>query len=138
MLIPCFCVDRNSGMFNKSTTNVVYLDSIYCSINQKHNINRCFVNKFGFIRGNNNIKYCVFQDDGVFMGHNIFDTLVLYPGSGNEQGLGNWFYFQADSTQVINDSLYVRGNQCSNINMTSMSPPKLAYIKKDNGYDVAC
>ena len=128
---------RNSGMFNKSTTNVVYVDSIYGSINQKHNINRCFVNKFGFIRGNNNIKYCIFQDDGVFMGHNIFDTLVLYPGSGNEQGLGNWFYFQADSTQVINDSLYVRGNQCSNINLTSMSAPKLAYIKKDNGYDLA-
>jgi len=132
-----FLRGRNSGMFNKSTTNVVYVDSLYGSINQKHNINRCFVNKFGFIRGNNNIKYCIFQDDGVFMGHNIFDTLVLYPGSGNEQGLGNWFYFQADSTQVINDSLYVRGNQCSNINLTSLSAPKLAYIKKDNGYDVA-
>jgi hypothetical protein len=28
-----FLRGRNSGMFNKSTTNVVYLDSIYCSIN---------------------------------------------------------------------------------------------------------
>jgi gliding motility-associated-like protein len=128
---------RNSGMFNKSTTNVVYIDSLYGSINQKHNINRCFVNRFGFVRGNNNFKYCVFNDDGVFMGHNVFDTLVLYPGSGNSQGLGNWFYFQADSTQVVNDSLYVRGNQCSNISITSLSAPKLAYIKKDNGYDLA-
>ncbi len=128
---------RNSAMFNRSTTNVVYLDSSYCSINQKHNINRCFVNRFGFVRGNNNFKYCIFNDDGVFMGHNVFDTLVLYPGSGSDQGLGNWFYFQADSTQTINDSLYVRGNQCSNINLTSLSAPKLAYIEKNNGFDVA-
>jgi gliding motility-associated-like protein len=130
---------RNSAMFKNSVTNVVYIDSIYGSINQKHDIKRCFVNEFAFIRGNNNIEYCIFYDDGVFMGQNVFDTLVLYPGSGNAQGLGNWYYFQSDSTQTINDSLYVRGNQCSNINLTSLSSPKLAYLKKDNGpADVSC
>jgi gliding motility-associated-like protein len=132
-----FLRGQNAAMSNKSTTNVVIIDGFYGSINNKHNINRCFVNRFGFVRGNNVFKYCVFNDDGVFMGQNKFDTLVLYPGSGNEQGLGNYFYFQADSVQTVYDSLYVRGNQCSNISISSLSPPKLAYIRKDNGFDVS-
>jgi len=126
---------RNSSIANKSTTNVIYLDSANCSVNNKHNINECYVNKFGFIRGNNNIKYCQFLASGVFMGQNVFDTLILYPGQGNFEEQGNWYYFQADSTQTVMDSLYLRGNQCSNINITSLSPPNLAYIRKDNGYD---
>ncbi|MCD4730077.1 MAG: gliding motility-associated C-terminal domain-containing protein [Bacteroidales bacterium] len=128
---------RNSAISNNSTTNVIYLDSVNCSINKTHNINECYVNKFGFIRGNNNIKFCQFLAGGVFMGHNVFDTLLLYPGQGDFQNQGNWFYFQADSTQVVIDSLYLRGNQCSNISITSLNPPSLAFIRKDNGFDVS-
>ncbi|MCD4681864.1 MAG: gliding motility-associated C-terminal domain-containing protein, partial [Bacteroidales bacterium] len=130
---------NNSGIFKHSTTNVVIIDGQYGSINEDHDINRCFVNKFGFIRGNNEIEYCIFNDDGVFMGQNVFDTLVLYPGQGDFQNQGNWFYFQADSVQTITDSLYIRGNQCSNINITSLNPPKIAYLKQDYGeFDVSC
>jgi gliding motility-associated-like protein len=127
-----------TGMFNKSTTNVVIIDGLYGSVNNKHNINRCIVNKIGFVRGNNDFKYCVFNDDGYFFGQNVFDTLVLYPGQGDFQNQGNWFFFQADSVQTIYDSLYIRGNQCSNINITSLNPPKLAWLKKDYGnFDVS-
>lgn len=128
---------RNSAISNNSTTNVIYLDSANCSINKKHTINECYVNKFGFIRGNNDIKFCQFLASGVFMGQNVFDTLILYPGQGDFQNQGNWYYFQSDSTQLINDSLYVRGNQCSNISITSLNPPNLAWIRKDNGFDVS-
>ncbi len=123
---------NQAAMFGNSTTNVVIIDSLQGSINENHNINRCIVNKIGIIRGNNNIKYCVFHDDGYFFGENTFDTLVLYPGLGNAQGLGNWFYFEAEKSQTIIDSLYVKGNPCSNANISSYSPPKLAYLKKDS------
>jgi len=129
----------NSGIFKHSETNVVIIDGQYGSVNEDHKINRCFVNKFGFIRGHNEIEYCIFNDDGVFMGHNVFDTLVLYPGQGDFQNQGNWFYFQADSVQTVNDSLYIRGNQCSNINITSLNPPHMAWIQKDFGnFNVSC
>ncbi|GAB4324700.1 MAG: hypothetical protein Kow00127_17390 [Bacteroidales bacterium] len=129
----------NSGMFQTSSTNVVIIDGMNGSINNNHDVNRCIVNKFGYIRGANTFKYCVFFDDGVFTGQNVFDTLVLYPGVGDFQNQGNWFYFEADTAQIVIDSLYLRGNQCSNLNITSLSPPKLAYIKKDNGLsDVSC
>ncbi len=130
---------QTDGMYNHSNTNVVILDGFQCSVNDFHNINRCIVNKYGIVFGDNYFKYCIFNDDGVFYGHNVFDTLILYPGEGNEQNLGNWFYFQADSVQTIMDSLYLRGNQCSNINLTSISPPKDAFIEKVNGTnDVIC
>jgi gliding motility-associated-like protein len=129
----------NSGMFQTSTTNVVMINAMNGSINNNHTVGRAVVNKFGFIRGANTFDHCVFFDDGVFMGKNVFDTLVLYPGVGDFQNQGNWFYFEADTAQVVVDSLYLRGNQCSNINITSLSQPKLAYIRKNNGAaDVSC
>lgn len=124
---------RNAGIFKTSTTNVVIIDSVNGSINNNHTINRCIVNKFGFIRGANDFGYCVFYDDGVFMGKNEFDTLMLYPGAGNFENQGNWFYFQADTSQIVYDSLYMRGNQCSNMNISSLSPPNIAWIVKDDG-----
>ena len=126
-----------SQITQKSTTNVIYLDSSRCSINNKHIINECYVNKFGYINGTNEIKYCQFLASGVFTGHNVFETLILYPGQGNFENQGNTFFFEADSTQVVLDSLYLRGNQCSNITITSQPPSKLAYIRKDNGYDLS-
>jgi gliding motility-associated-like protein len=130
---------RYSGIYKKSKTNVVLIDSALGTINQNHLINKCIVNRYGEINGSNYIKNCVFFDDGKFTGNNEFDTLVLYPGGGNSQYQGNWFYFQADSTQTVHDSLYVRGNQCSSITLISTNTSKLAYIKKDKtGYDVSC
>jgi len=81
----------------------------------------------------------VFHDDGVFRGQNEFDTLILYPGAGDFNNQGNWFYFEADTAQIVHDSLYMRGNQCSNMNITSLSAPSVAWIIKDNGpADIAC
>jgi len=128
-----------SGIFDKSIINVVIIDALNGSINNYHQINRCIVNKKGKIDGNNIIDYAVFYDDGTFLGQNTFDTLILYPGVGNEGNLGNWFYFQIDSTQTITDSLYIRGNQCSNMNISTTPPNSSipAFIRKDNGFDVA-
>ncbi len=83
-----------TAMINHSNTNVVIIDGLYSSINNFHNINRCIVNKFAYVRGENNFKYCLFNDDGVFTGHNVFDTLVLYPGRGNEQSRVTGFIFR--------------------------------------------
>jgi gliding motility-associated-like protein len=128
-----------SGIYKKSKTNVVIIDTASGSINQNHLINKCIVNRYGEINGSNYIKYCVFYDDGKFTGNNDFDTLILFPGGGNTQYQGNWFTFQSDSTQTIHDSLYIRGNQCSSITLISTNTSKLAYLKKDKpGYDVSC
>jgi len=128
-----------SGLYKKSKTNVVVIDSAIGSINQNHLINKCIVNRYGEINGSNYIKHCVFYDDGKFTGNNEFDTLILFPGGGNTQYQGNWFTFQSDSIQTVHDSLYIRGNQCSSITLIATNTSKLAYIKKDkSGYDVSC
>jgi gliding motility-associated-like protein len=128
----------NCGMFQTSTTNVVIIDQLYGSVNNNHTVGRGIVNKYGLINGSNFFNYCVFNSDGVFTGKNVFDTLVLYPGSGDFSNQGNKFYFQADTVQVINDSLYVRGNPCSNISLISLGLPKLAYLRMDNAaFDVS-
>ncbi|MCD4695648.1 MAG: gliding motility-associated C-terminal domain-containing protein [Bacteroidales bacterium] len=131
---------NGSGIFDNSTTNVVMVNAINASVNNNHQVNRCIVNKQGKIKGNNNIGYCVFFDDGYFLGQNVFDTLVLYSGEGDLNNQGNWFYFQVDSTQTIVDSLYIRGNQCSNMNLSTFPPnsSNIAYLRKDDGYDVSC
>lgn len=118
-----------------STTNVIYLDSADCQIKDLHDINRCFVNKFGYIRGNNEIEYCQFLASGVFTGENVFDTLILYPGFGDFDEQGNTYFLEAGSTQTVIDSLYMRGNQCASISIKSLTPPNLAFLRKDNGFD---
>jgi len=130
----------NCAMFSKSNTNVVIVNGMNGSVNNFHNVNRCIVNKQAWIRGNNDFKYCVFFDDGYFLGQNLFDTLVLYPGQGDANSLGNWFYFQIDSVQTVYDSLYMRGNQCSNMNIATYPPnsPKDAWIRKDAGNNISC
>jgi gliding motility-associated-like protein len=126
------------AMFNTSTTNVVIIDARFGSINQNHKIGKGIINRYGIINGSNYFNYCVFNDDGAFYGKNVFDTLVLYPGAGDFENQGNKFYFQSDTAQVIIDSLYVRGNPCSNISLISMGMPNLAYLRKDNGnFDVS-
>jgi len=130
---------KNSAIFKNGNINVVVVDGENGSVNDFQQINRCFFNDKGKVKGNNIINYCLFLDDGTFLGQNIFDTLVLYPGQGNAGNQGNWFYFQIDSIQVINDSLYIRGNQCSNINIstTPLNSSVPAYIRKDYGFNVA-
>lgn len=129
----------NTGIFKNGNIDVVIVDGKNGSINDFNNINKCYFNNIGKIKGNNHINYCEFLDDGTFLGQNIFDTLVLYPGQGNSGNQGNWFYFQVDSTQIINDSLYIRGNQCSNMNIstTPLNSAVPAFIRKDNGSDVS-
>ena len=128
-----------SAIFGQSETNVVVINEINGSVNGNHVLNRCIVNRSGKIIGNNNIEYCVFFDDGYFLGQNVFDTLILYPGEGNLTNQGNWYFFQIDSVQSIIDSLYIRGNQCSNMNIATipLNSSVPAYIRKDNGFDVA-
>ncbi|OQX75338.1 MAG: hypothetical protein B6D61_10585, partial [Bacteroidetes bacterium 4484_249] len=107
---------KNSEIIGKSTTNLVILDSLSCWIKGTHDIKKAFVNKFGYIQGTNEFEYCVFNSGGMFFEENLFDTLILYPGQGNFENQGNWFFFETGKTQTIVDSLYIRGNQCSNIN----------------------
>jgi gliding motility-associated-like protein len=130
---------QGSAIFDKSNIHVVIINALNGSINNSHQIDRCLVYKKGKIDGNNKIDYAVFYDDGTFLGQNTFDTLILYPGQGNQGNLGNWFFFQIDSTQTIIDSLYIRGNQCSNMNISTTPPnsPVPAFIRKDNGFDIA-
>jgi len=91
------------------------------------------------LNGSHHYGYARFTGNVYFMDNNTFDTLVLAPTSFGSVISGGWFYFQAGTTQTINDSLFLRGHQCSNININSLTPPDLAYIRKDYGeYDVYC
>lgn len=138
----------SSAMVGNSETNVVILNGYFATIKDNHNINRGIVNNHGILRsadlgtGNaegNFFKYCVFNDDGYFYGQNEFDTLIFYPGTSDANNQGNWFSFEFEKDQIIYDSLYLRGNQCSNITIRSTNAAKLAYLKKDYGLaDVSC
>jgi gliding motility-associated-like protein len=130
---------NNSGVYDQGTINVVVVDGNNGSVNNQQQIKRCFFNSGGKVNGTNAINYCVFQDDGTFLGENTFDTLVLYPGQGSSGNLGNWYYFQVNSTQTIVDSIYVRGNACSNMNISTLPlySPQPAFLRKDNGADVS-
>ncbi|MEZ5196481.1 MAG: hypothetical protein R2764_08805 [Bacteroidales bacterium] len=90
--------------------------------------------------GRNQIEKGLFHADAWFFGQNVFDTLVLYAGVGNANGIGNSANFQADSTQFVMDSLRIRGIQCASIALHSMGyPVKEAFIRKDNGdFPVDC
>ncbi|MCB0806452.1 MAG: hypothetical protein KDC05_11690, partial [Bacteroidales bacterium] len=135
---------NNSGIYQESDINVVILNGNICEVAGTHDIKRCFVNQTGFIRGiegSNEIEYCVFKASGYFYGNNIFDTLIMYPGAGDFNLLGNKFRLEAGKTQYVMDSLNLRGNQCSNITISSLSPPNLAYLEVVNGAvspDVIC
>ncbi|HPE55058.1 MAG TPA: hypothetical protein PK904_01570, partial [Bacteroidales bacterium] len=138
----------SSAMVGNSESNVVILNGYFATIKDNHNINRGLINNQGILRsadqgtGNapgNFFKYCQFNDDGYLYGQNEFDTLVFYPGSSDPSNQGNWFSFEFDKEQIIYDSIYLRGNQCSNINIRSTNAAKLAWLRKDYGNaDVSC
>ena len=134
-----------TAMKNKSTTNVVIIDTSACEIVGQHNINRVYVYVGKTkIEGSNYIKYCYFNAKGEFRGQNVFDTLLLFAGSVSEtaafdkEGNGNIYIFESTKTQTVNDSLFIRGNPCANLTIKSSLPNIEAYIKKDYGYNVAC
>ena len=142
-----FLQGGNCYIFGNSTDNYVVLNGLNCGVQGRHDIKRCYVNKRGFITSipgpgkvaSNEIEKCIFKADGYFRGENIFDTLVMYPGEGDFQNLGNKFTFEANKTQYIMDSLNARGNQCSNITLQS-NGNNLAYLKMVNslGSDISC
>ncbi len=117
----------SSGMFKTSQSNVVILDTANCLIANNHHINRCIINQFGIIMGNNDFDFCISNSNAEFRGENTFDSLFLMPGKGNT------FYFEELKTQTVFDTLVVRGNQCQNITIRSLNPNLLAIIKQDNG-----
>jgi gliding motility-associated-like protein len=117
----------SSGMYLTSQTNVAILDTTNCKISDNHHVNKGIVNFYGTVIGHNDFDYCIFNSDGVFRGENTFDTLILTPGKGNT------FWFEEEKSQIIYDSLYLRGNQCQNITIKSLNLSKTAYIKKDEG-----
>lgn len=116
-----------SAMFQNSVTNVVIIDAEQGAIIDNHDINRVFVNQFGRIDGFNDIEYAIFYSNGEFRRENVFDTLILLPGSGNT------FWFEELKTQTVIDVLQVRGHQCQNIDLKSLNPNLYAYIRKDEG-----
>ena len=93
---------------------------------------------FDFL-GSNHIEYARLSGNINFYGDNTFDTLVLLP-QAILSGVGSIFKFQSGTTQEVIDSLFIRGNPCSNITLMAMPPNvEVPYIKKDFGAtDVAC
>lgn len=129
----------NSAIIGTSTINVVSLNNTNCEITGEHTINKCFVNEgTGRISGSNHIKYCKFIAKGEFRGENVFDTLMLFSGSGSGSSSGIIYTFESGKTQTITDSLFLRGDPCANITIKSSIPNTEALIKKDNGYDLIC
>jgi len=125
----------NSAIVGTSTINVVSMNNANCLINGNHMINKCFVIEGkGRIFGTNHINYCQFTANGEFRGENVFDTLLLFAGSGN----GVIYTFELGSIQTVTDSLSIRGNPCSNITLKSSTSNSEAYIQKNNGYDLVC
>lgn len=130
--------NTNSMIEGTSYLDVVMANGIHSTIKES-NINRLIVNDQIFLIGSNQINYGKLNKDVYFLGNNTFDTLIILPGFGNDLNMGNFFYFGEGFTQTIQDSLYIRGNQCSNINLQSFTSSELAYIKKDNGdFDIVC
>jgi gliding motility-associated-like protein len=117
----------SSSMQNTSETNVVIIEATKVSVSGTHHIKRCFVNKNNAtIEVNNNIDYCICNSNCYFKGENTFDTLFLTAGEGNS------FYFEESKTQLILDTLGVRGNQCYSVNLISITPNMMATIRIDS------
>ncbi len=127
----------NSTLEDTSYLNVVMVNGMHSYIHESQ-INRLIVNDVLHLVGSNHINYAKFNKDVYFIGDNTFDTLIIYPGPGNYQNLGNFFYFGSGFTQTVFDSLYIRGNPCSNINLQSTGSPEPTYLKKDYGFDIIC
>ncbi|MCD4732333.1 MAG: hypothetical protein K8R74_17135, partial [Bacteroidales bacterium] len=133
-----FIKGSNSNVIGSPDINVLIANGELSAIQNSH-IGRLLVYDHLFLLGSNYIEYGKLFEDVNFLGNNSFDTLIILPGSGEYLNAGNYFYFMSGSTQTITDSLYIRGNQCSNINLQSTNFSNLAYIKKDNGaFDVVC
>ncbi len=137
-------IGSSSTMLDKSTTNVVIVDSSSCEIAGNHDIKRVLVNVGKTtISGSNYIEYCYFNAKGEFRGENTFDTLLLFAGTAEEkelgkEGQGNIYIFESTKTQTVMDSLFIRGNPCANLTIRSSIPNNEAFIKKDYGHDVVC
>ena len=87
--------------------------------------------------GNNYINFAKLSHKCCFYGDNIFDTLIITASYGNSAT--NWFCFESGKTQVINDSLYIRGHPCENINIHATQFDSTAYLRKDFGdTDISC
>ena len=92
------------------------------------------------IAGSNYIEYGKFRGYANFLGNNTFDTLILLPTYMEPWAVGSIFRFQSGTTQDVIDSLFIRGNPCSNITLMAIPPNvEVPYIKKDYGaVDVTC
>ncbi len=105
-------------------------------------IKRLISNDHIVISGSNYIEYGRFSGFVYFLGNNTFDTLIMEPPPSISGSMGSHFLFESGTTQTINDSLFLRGHQCSNVHIESDSLypyPELAYIRKDYGeHDVYC
>lgn len=89
-------------------------------------------NQFGKLMANGNVR---------FRGSNTADSLYLFPGSGDGKSTGNKYYFENNKEQLVNEYLWMRGNQCSN--MTIQNDPGTLFdfgtIRMVNGTaDVVC
>ncbi|MEZ5196524.1 MAG: T9SS type A sorting domain-containing protein [Bacteroidales bacterium] len=121
-----------------SMTDIVMIGSDQTSIKNNHHIGKLIVNGILHILDSSYIEFGVFYKKSYFHGNCTFDTLVLLPAEVTPAE-GNIFYFGPGTTQTINDSLYIRGNQCSNITLTSINTAEYAYLRKDYGaHDVSC
>lgn len=127
----------SSKIEDNSEINFVQVENSSCKIQGEHIINKCIVNTGSLtIQGNNHIKYCLYNSMGEFRGENVFDTLLLFSGSGNSNGVT--YTFESESTQIVTDSLNLSGNPCSNITIKSTLPGNEAFIRKDNGSNLVC
>ena len=129
-----FISNENCELKGISEIGVVITDSAQTLIQGSHHIERLLANNMLHINGSNYINYGKFFRDCLFLGENTFDTLILFPGE-----MGNWFHFESGKTQTIMDSLFIRGNYCTNLSIYSTNPQEMAYIRKDYGeHNVSC
>ncbi len=128
-----FMNNTNTSLYGTSEINVLIINAQQTAISGDHHIGELLANGQTNLLGSNHFGFAKFNSDCSFYGDNTFDTLILLPGNGNT------FYFEEGKTQIIMDSLYIKGHQCANITLKSTSSSELSYIKKDYGnFDVHC
>ncbi|MCB0806434.1 MAG: T9SS type A sorting domain-containing protein [Bacteroidales bacterium] len=92
------------------------------------------------LSGSNHYGYASFTNEALFLSDNTFDTLIFQACCADISYNGGHYHFKPGTTQTVNDSLRIRGNQCFNITLhTTLPDTGYAWIKKDYGeYDIQC
>ena len=126
----------------------VFINGNHCSIFGEQQIDEIEINADSLAHihftgnltlvGDHYFEFANLTGDISIFSDNVFDTLIVDP-PWDLSSISTNLLLKSGKTQTINDSLYLRGNQCSNIVMNATNYGEMAYLKKDTGtYDVNC